>query len=100
MIAFNSDSANARLLETTRRMKVLPPPQLRIVPAEFSSQTAWPSRVAVGCVPHLYYGDNFPILRERIPDESVDLIYLARLSEGRKAVEPRHGRRSCGDSPA
>lgn len=25
---------------------------------------------------HLYYGDNLPILRERIPDESVDLIYL------------------------
>lgn len=25
---------------------------------------------------HLYYGDNLTILRERIPDESVDLIYL------------------------
>lgn len=25
---------------------------------------------------HLYYGDNLPILRDRIPDESVDLIYL------------------------
>ena len=24
----------------------------------------------------LYYGDNLPILREHIPDESVDLIYL------------------------
>ena len=24
----------------------------------------------------LYYGDNLEILRERIPDESVDLIYL------------------------
>ncbi len=25
---------------------------------------------------HLYYGDNLPILQDRIPDESVDLIYL------------------------
>lgn len=25
---------------------------------------------------HLYYGDNLTILRERIPDESVDLVYL------------------------
>jgi site-specific DNA-methyltransferase (adenine-specific) len=25
---------------------------------------------------HLYYGDNLPILRKHIPDESVDLIYL------------------------
>jgi adenine specific DNA methylase Mod len=25
---------------------------------------------------HLYYGDNLDILREHIPDESVDLIYL------------------------
>ena len=24
----------------------------------------------------LYYGDNLPILREHIPDESVDLVYL------------------------
>ncbi len=24
----------------------------------------------------LFYGDNFGILRESIPDESVDLIYL------------------------
>jgi hypothetical protein len=23
----------------------------------------------------LFYGDNLPILRERIPDESVDLVY-------------------------
>lgn len=33
----------------------------------------------IRCVPpksHLYYGDNLPILRDRIPDESVDLIYL------------------------
>ncbi len=26
----------------------------------------------------LYYGDNLDILRNRIPTESVDLIYLAR----------------------
>jgi adenine specific DNA methylase Mod len=25
---------------------------------------------------HLYYGDNLGILRERIPSESVDLVYL------------------------
>jgi site-specific DNA-methyltransferase (adenine-specific) len=25
---------------------------------------------------HLYYGDNLHILREHIPDESIDLIYL------------------------
>ena len=24
----------------------------------------------------LYYGDNLPIMREHIPDESVDLVYL------------------------
>ena len=24
----------------------------------------------------LYFGDNLPIMREHIPDESVDLIYL------------------------
>ena len=24
----------------------------------------------------LYYGDNLPILREHIPDESIDLVYL------------------------
>jgi len=24
----------------------------------------------------LFYGDNLPILREHIPDESIDLIYL------------------------
>jgi hypothetical protein len=25
---------------------------------------------------HLYYGDNLDILRENIPDESIELIYL------------------------
>ena len=25
---------------------------------------------------HLFYGDNLAILREHVPDESVDLIYL------------------------
>ncbi len=25
---------------------------------------------------HLYYGDNLPVLRASVPDESVDLIYL------------------------
>ena len=25
---------------------------------------------------HLFYGDNLAILRQRIPDESVDLVYL------------------------
>ena len=24
----------------------------------------------------LFYGDNLPILREHIPDESIDLVYL------------------------
>ena len=24
----------------------------------------------------LFYGDNLPILREHVPDESIDLIYL------------------------
>jgi hypothetical protein len=33
----------------------------------------------------LYYGDNLNILREHIPTESVDLIYLEpRSNEGRK----------------
>ena len=25
---------------------------------------------------HLYYGDNLDMLRDHIPDESIDLIYL------------------------
>ncbi len=25
----------------------------------------------------LFYGDNLPILRDHIPDKSIDLIYLA-----------------------
>jgi adenine specific DNA methylase Mod len=29
-----------------------------------------------GYTNHLYYGDNLTILREHIPDESIDLIYL------------------------
>ena len=26
---------------------------------------------------HLYYGDNLQVLREHIPSEGVDLVYLA-----------------------
>ena len=29
----------------------------------------------------LYYGDNLQVLREHVPGESVDLIYLGKLSE-------------------
>jgi site-specific DNA-methyltransferase (adenine-specific) len=36
----------------------------------FLGETAMPS------ANHLYYGDNLTILREHIPDESIDLIYL------------------------
>jgi hypothetical protein len=48
----------------------------------------------------IFYGDNLPILREHIPDESVDLVYLdspftfsiADLLAG-KSIEmpPAHG---------
>ena len=27
----------------------------------------------------LHYGDNLQVLRDHFPDESVDLVYLARL---------------------
>lgn len=30
----------------------------------------------------LYYGDNLDILREHIPEESIDLIYLDPLFKG------------------
>jgi site-specific DNA-methyltransferase (adenine-specific) len=30
----------------------------------------------------LYFGDNLNIMREQIPDESVDLIYLDPLFRG------------------
>lgn len=33
-------------------------------------------RKGAGMTNHLYYGDNLGALRESIPDESVDLIYL------------------------
>src|SRR6185369_3271424 len=33
-------------------------------------------RTGAGMANALYYGDNLPVLRESIPDESVDLIYL------------------------
>lgn len=33
----------------------------------------------------LYYGDNLDILREYIPDESVDLIYLERPFNSKQA---------------
>ena len=28
----------------------------------------------------LFYGDNLPILREHISDESIDLVYCKRLN--------------------
>lgn len=37
---------------------------------------SWQNKRAMAPSNHLYYGDNLPILRDRIPDESVDLIYL------------------------
>jgi hypothetical protein len=30
----------------------------------------------------LFYGDNLAIMREYIPDESVDLVYLQTISKG------------------
>ena len=36
-----------------------------------------PQRVPLDTMPNtLYYGDNLDILRQYVPDESVDLIYL------------------------
>jgi 16S rRNA G966 N2-methylase RsmD len=29
-----------------------------------------------GVTNHLYYGDNLEVLRDRVPSESVDLVYL------------------------
>jgi hypothetical protein len=40
----------------------------------------------------LYYGDNLDVLRESIPDESVDLIYLARRTYLRPSDAQRQRR--------
>jgi site-specific DNA-methyltransferase (adenine-specific) len=63
-------------------------------------------------MPHaLYYGDNLQVLREHIPDESVDLIYmdppfnsnasynvLFKEKTGEESPAPARGRASYQDS--
>jgi site-specific DNA-methyltransferase (adenine-specific) len=39
----------------------------------------------------LFYGDNLPILREHVPDESVDLIYLDSPSAQTFKLAPKAG---------
>jgi 16S rRNA G966 N2-methylase RsmD len=40
----------------------------------------------------LFYGDNLPILREYIPDESVDLIYLDPPFKQAEKVRKKEGK--------
>ena len=40
----------------------------------------------------LFYGDNLPILREHIPDESVDLIYLDPPFKQAEKVKKKEGK--------
>ena len=48
----------------------------------------------------LYYGDNLPALRDYLPDESVDLIYLDPPFNSRADYNVRFQDRSGADSPA
>ena len=41
----------------------------------------------------LFYGDNLPILREHIPDESVDLIYLDPPFKQAEKIEKSQGKK-------
>ena len=40
----------------------------------------------------LFYGDNLPILREYIPDESVDLVYLGPPFKRAQRVKKSQGK--------
>ena len=48
----------------------------------------------------LYYGDNLPVLRDYLPDESVDLIYLDPPFNSRADYNVLFQDRSGADSPA
>ena len=52
----------------------------------------------------LFFGDNLDILREQVPDESVDLIYLdppVQLQRHVQRAFPRDERREvCGADPS
>ena len=48
----------------------------------------------------LYYGDNLPILREYITDESVDLIYLDPPFNSKRTYNVLFKDESGTDSPA
>ncbi len=48
----------------------------------------------------LYYGDNLPILREYIPDESVDLIYLDPPFNSQRSYNVLFKETATGGSPA
>ena len=46
----------------------------------------------------LYFGDNFPVMREHIADETVDLIYLdPPQHEGMKPVSMKRRSLSAGE---
>ena len=55
-------------------------------------------KIKVQQMNYLYYGDNFDILQEYIPDESVDLIYLNVPFE--RARRHREGKGELGESTA
>jgi len=44
----------------------------------------------------LFYGDNLPILREYVPDESVDLIYMNPLFKKMEKVMKSTGKQELG----
>ena len=48
----------------------------------------------------LYFGDNLSVLREHIPDESVDLIYLDPPFNSNATYNVLFKERSCEDSAA
>ena len=57
-----------------------PPPRGETASAGRTQQRTWTPNTQQhwrqAMANHLYYGDNLPILREHVPDKSVDLIYL------------------------
>jgi hypothetical protein len=45
----------------------------------------------------LFYGDNLAIMREYIPDESVDLVYLQRIEMTLTRMHAHHKPLSHGE---
>jgi hypothetical protein len=45
----------------------------------------------------LFYGDNLAIMREYIPDESIDLVYLQRIAMTLTRMHAHHKPLSHGE---